>query len=37
VGKDFVLDYGGVVIDEYVFNGEGRDFSDQDAPKGVCD
>jgi hypothetical protein len=37
VGKDFVLDYRGVVIDEYVFDGEGRYFSDQDAPKGVGD
>lgn len=37
VGEDFVLDYGGVVVDEDVFDGEGGDFGEQDAAEGVGD
>ena len=37
VGEDLVLDDGGVVVDEDVFDGEGGDLGEQDAAEGVCD
>jgi hypothetical protein len=37
VGEDLVLDDGGVVVDEDVFDGKGGDFGEQDAAEGVCD
>lgn len=37
VGEDFVLDDGGVVVDEDVFDGEGGDFGEEDTAEGVCD
>lgn len=35
VGKHFVLDDGGVLEDEDVFDGEGGDFGDEDTAKGI--
>lgn len=35
--EDFVLDDGGVLVDEDVFDGEGGDFADEDAAEGVGD
>ena len=35
MGKHFVLDYGGVVVDEYVVDGESGEFGEEDAPEGV--
>jgi hypothetical protein len=37
VGEDLVLDDGGVVVDEDVFDGEGGDLGEQDAAEGICD
>lgn len=37
VGEHFVLDDGGVLVDEDIFNGKGGDFGEQDAAEGVCD
>lgn len=36
VGEDFVLDDGGIVVNEDVFDGEGGDFGEEDAAEGVC-
>ena len=33
--EDFVLDYGGVVVHEDEFDGEGGDFGDEDSAEGV--
>lgn len=35
MGEDFVLDDGGVVVDEDVFDGEGGDFGQKNAAEGV--
>jgi hypothetical protein len=35
VRQDFVLNHGGVILDEDVLDGEGGDLGDQDAPEGV--
>jgi hypothetical protein len=37
VGEDLVLDDGGVVVDEDVFDGEGGDLGEKDAAESVCD
>lgn len=37
MGENFVLDDGGVVVDEDVFDSEGRDFGEEDAAEGVGD
>ena len=37
MGKDFVLDDGGIVVDENKFDGEGRDLSEKDAAEGIGD
>lgn len=37
MGEDFVLDDGGVVVDEDVFDGKGGDFGEEDAAEGICD
>ena len=34
-GEHFVLDYGGVVVDEDVFDCEGGNFGDEDSAEGV--
>ena len=31
MGEHFVLDYGGVVVDEDLFDGEGRNLGEEDA------
>ena len=31
------MDYRGVVVYVNVFDGEGWDFGDKDAAKGICD
>lgn len=35
MGEDFVLDDGGVLLDENVFDGEGGEFGEEDAAEGV--
>jgi hypothetical protein len=37
VGEHFVLDDGRVLVDEDVFDGERRDFGEEDAAEGVGD
>lgn len=37
MGKDFVLDDGGILVDEDILNGEGRYFGEQDSAEGVGD
>jgi hypothetical protein len=37
VGEHFVLDNGGVLVDENVFNGQGRNFSEEDAAESIGD
>jgi hypothetical protein len=37
VGKDFVLDDGGVLVDEDVFDCESGDLSEEYAAESVCD
>lgn len=37
VSEDFILNYGGVVVYENGFDGEGRDFGKKDATEGVGD
>lgn len=37
VGENFVLDYGGVVVDEDVLDGQGWDLSDENATECICD
>jgi hypothetical protein len=37
VGEHFVLDDGGVLVDEDIFDGEGGDFGEKDSAEGVCD
>ena len=34
-GEHFVLDYGGIVVDEDVFDCEGGDFGDEDPAEGI--
>lgn len=33
--EHFVLDYGGVVFDEDIFDGEGGDFGEENAAEGI--
>ena len=35
MGKNFILDNGGVVVDEDVLNGKRGEFCKEDAPKGI--
>lgn len=35
--EHFVLHYRGVLVDEYGFDGEGRDFGKQYSSEGICD
>ena len=37
MGEDFVLDDGGVVVDEDEFDGERGDFGDEDAAEGISE
>jgi hypothetical protein len=37
VGKHFVLDNGGVLVDEDVFDGKSGDLSEEDAAEGIGD
>lgn len=37
MSKHFVLDYGGVVVDENGVDGDGGEFGDEDTSKGVGD
>ena len=37
MGEDFILDDGGVLVDEDVFNSEGGDLGEQDAAEGIGD
>lgn len=34
--EHFVLDYGRVLVEKYVLNGESRDLREEDAAEGVC-
>ena len=37
MGEDLVLDYGGVLLDEDVFDCEGGEVGEEDPAEGVCD
>jgi hypothetical protein len=37
VGEHLVSEDGGVVVDEDVFDGEGRNLGKEDAPEGIGD
>ncbi|KAL9033302.1 MAG: hypothetical protein Q9180_006018, partial [Flavoplaca navasiana] len=36
VGEDFVLDDGGVIMDEDKLYGKSRDFGEKDTAKRIC-
>jgi hypothetical protein len=37
MGQHFIVDDGGVIMNEHVLDGQGRDVGDENTPEGICD